>query len=131
MDALAGILKAGNQGQQIPSGSTRFNEADAPEVLMSISEDLPACGECERCPGMFHREDAGDQQVFCVHSCHKVSQQPTGPVSVKLADAMVLTTPDPEGCQSWTTPTTAPHSLHVSSASLPVTATTMHPQQSA
>jgi hypothetical protein len=52
----------------------RFDEADAPEVLTSISEECQR-EECDRCPGIFHREDAGDQPVFCVHVCHKVSEQ--------------------------------------------------------
>jgi hypothetical protein len=51
----------------------KFDEADAPEVFTSISEECQR-EECDRCPGVFHQEeDAGDQAVFCVHFCHKMS----------------------------------------------------------
>lgn len=52
----------------------KFEEFDAPEVLTSVSEECQR-GECERCPGIFQREDTGDQPVFCVHSCHKVPER--------------------------------------------------------
>ena len=52
----------------------KFDELDAPGVLTSISEECQR-GECEQCPGIFKREDAGDQAVFCVHSCHNVPEQ--------------------------------------------------------
>ena len=49
----------------------RFDEPDEEaSVLTSISDECQR-EECDRCPGMFHREDAGDQPVFCVHVCHK------------------------------------------------------------
>lgn len=49
----------------------RFDEPDEEaSVLTSISDECQR-EECGRCPGMFHREDAGDQPVFCVHVCHK------------------------------------------------------------
>jgi hypothetical protein len=40
--------------------------------LTSIS---PQCLEenCQACPGFFQHPDAGDEPVFCVHVCHKVS----------------------------------------------------------
>jgi hypothetical protein len=40
---------------------TRCEEAS---VLTSISEECQR-EECDRCSGMFYREDAGDQPVFC------------------------------------------------------------------
>jgi hypothetical protein len=50
----------------------RFDEPDEEaSVLTSISEECQR-EECDRCPGVFHRRDAGDQPVFCVHVCHKL-----------------------------------------------------------
>jgi hypothetical protein len=51
-----------------------FAAGEAPEVLTSISEECQR-EECDRCPGAFHREDAGDQTVFCVHVCHKIKSE--------------------------------------------------------
>src|SRR5260370_9833196 len=51
-----------------------FTADDAPEVLTSISEECQY-EECDRCPGVYHREDAGDQPVFCVHVCHKIKSE--------------------------------------------------------
>ena len=51
-----------------------FTADDAPEVLTSISEECQH-EACDRCPGAFHREDAGDQPVFCVHVCHKIKSE--------------------------------------------------------
>ncbi len=51
-----------------------FTVDDAPEVLTSISEECQH-EDCGRCPGAFHREDAGDQPVFCVHVCHKIKSE--------------------------------------------------------
>ena len=55
----------------------KFNDMDAPEVLTSISDECQR-GECGRCPGTFRRSEAGDQIVFCVHSCHEVSEGSSG-----------------------------------------------------
>jgi hypothetical protein len=52
----------------------KFDELDAPEVLTSVSEECQR-QECDECPGIFHREETGDQAVFCVHSCHKVAER--------------------------------------------------------
>ena len=50
----------------------RFDEQDEEaSVLTSISDECQR-EEYDRCPGMFHRADAGDQPVFCVHVCHKL-----------------------------------------------------------
>jgi len=57
----------------------KFDEADAPEVLTSISEECQR-GDCEHCPGRFHRADHGDDTIFCVHSCHEVEAE-TGPIN--------------------------------------------------
>jgi hypothetical protein len=66
----ASILKALTQA--VSDGITlhKFDELDAPEVLTSISEECQR-GGCERCPGIFQREDTGDQAVFCVHACQR------------------------------------------------------------
>ena len=48
-----------------------FDEDDAPEVLTSISEECQR-GDCVRCPGIFHHEEAGEERVFCIHECHRV-----------------------------------------------------------
>jgi hypothetical protein len=53
----------------------KFEEADAPEALTAISEECQR-GDCERCPGVFHRLDTGDQAVFCVHFCHRAEPVP-------------------------------------------------------
>jgi hypothetical protein len=53
----------------------KFEEADVPEVLTSLSEECQR-GECAQCAGVFHRPDTGDQPVFCVHSCHRVERDP-------------------------------------------------------
>ena len=49
----------------------KFDEMDAPRILTSISEECQR-GDCDHCPGHFHRPDAGDEPVFCVHECHKM-----------------------------------------------------------
>ena len=48
----------------------RFPEGEEPEVLTSVSEECQS-GRCEECPGVFHREEYGDQRIFCIHLCHK------------------------------------------------------------
>ena len=53
----------------------KFEETDPPDALTSISEECQR-GDCESCPGMFHRADTGDETVFCVHSCHRVEPDP-------------------------------------------------------
>jgi hypothetical protein len=70
----AAILKALTQAISDGILVHKFDELDAPEVLTSISEECQRM-ECERCPGIFQREEAGDQPVFCVHSCHKVAER--------------------------------------------------------
>ena len=57
----------------------KFSEMDAPEVLTAISEECQR-GECDFCPGHFHRADHGDSTIFCVHSCHEL-QRETGPTN--------------------------------------------------
>ena len=58
----------------------KSSEDDAPEVLTSISV---ACqrGECNHCPGVFRRDDVGEESVFCVHSCHEVSDGSDRPIN--------------------------------------------------
>ena len=58
----------------------KFNEADAPEVLTAISEECQS-GDCEHCPGHFQRADVGDDTIFCVHDCHKVSESGSGSIN--------------------------------------------------
>jgi len=70
----AAILKALTQAISDGIMVHKFDELDAPELLTSISEECQR-EECERCPGIFQREDAGDQAVFCVHSCHRVPER--------------------------------------------------------
>jgi len=70
----AEILKAMEQAISDQIVIHRLDEMDAPRVLTSISEECK-CGECDRCPGHFHRPDAGDEPVFCVHECHKVGER--------------------------------------------------------
>jgi hypothetical protein len=41
-----------------------------PKVLTSVSDECLE-GKCESCPGIFHRDDAPGQSIFCVHECHK------------------------------------------------------------
>ena len=53
----------------------KFSEMDAPEILTAIAEECQR-GECDRCPGHFHREDHGDETIFCVHECHEVQPEP-------------------------------------------------------
>jgi hypothetical protein len=71
----AEILKAWEQAISDSIVLHKFAEADAAEVLTSISEECQR-GECRQCPGVFHRPDTGEQPVFCVHSCHKVERTP-------------------------------------------------------
>jgi hypothetical protein len=49
-----------------------FPEDDQPEVLTSISPECQA-DQCGACPGIFHVEEAGEEPVFCVHRCHRVT----------------------------------------------------------
>src|SRR5260370_25496184 len=56
---------------------TRFKcdwSSDVCSSDLSISEECQH-EACDRCPGAFHREDAGDQPVFCVHVCHKIKSE--------------------------------------------------------
>ena len=71
----AAILKALTQAISDGILVQTFDELDAPKLLTSISEECQR-GDCERCPGIFQRDEAGDQAVFCVHSCHQVERLP-------------------------------------------------------
>ena len=68
----AEILKAWEQAITDRIVIQKVDETAAPELLTSISEECQR-GECDRCPGTFHREDMGDETAFCVHPCHKIS----------------------------------------------------------
>src|SRR6185437_1473420 len=46
-----------------------FPPGQEPRVLTSISE------ECQKCPGIFRLPEYGKQPIFCVHDCHKKSNQ--------------------------------------------------------
>ena len=69
------FLKAWEQAIADSIVMHKFDEADVPQALTSISDECQR-GECEKCPGVFQRTDTGDQPVFCVHSCHRVKPQP-------------------------------------------------------
>jgi hypothetical protein len=69
----AAILEALTQAISDDIVVHKFDELDAPEVLTSISDECQR-EECGRCPGIFRREETGDQAVFCVHSCHQVER---------------------------------------------------------
>jgi len=69
------FLKAWQQAIADSIVMHKFDEADVPQALTSISDECQR-GECEKCPGVFQRTDTGDQPVFCVHSCHRVKPQP-------------------------------------------------------
>jgi len=43
-----------------------FNPGEEPEVLTSISDECQG-GQCETCPGIFHRDDYPGKSIFCVH----------------------------------------------------------------
>jgi len=58
----------------------RFSEADAPEVLTSISAECQR-GERNHCPGLFRRDDTGEESIFCVHSCHEISGDSERPIN--------------------------------------------------
>lgn len=49
---------------------THFPPGSEPEALTSISDQC-AAGNCETCPGIFHRDDYPGRSIFCVHACHK------------------------------------------------------------
>ncbi len=46
-----------------------FPLGEEPEVLTSVSDEC-SMGECEKCPGIFEREDYPDRRIFCIHDCH-------------------------------------------------------------
>ena len=68
----AGTLKALEQAIADSFVIHRFSEMDAPLVLKSISEECQR-GECEKCPGHFHRPDASDEPVLGIHACHEAA----------------------------------------------------------
>ena len=74
------ILKALRQAIADQFVIHKFNEADAPEVLTSISVECRR-GECDHCPGMFRRDDTGEESIFCVHSCHEISDDSERPIN--------------------------------------------------
>jgi hypothetical protein len=53
---------------------TEFAPGEEPRVLTSVSEQCQD-GECEKCPGIFRLPEYGDRQIFCIHDCHKKSNQ--------------------------------------------------------
>ncbi len=69
----ASILEALTQAIADDIVIHKFDELDPPEVLTSISNECQR-EECERCPGIFQREETGVQAVFCVHSCHELER---------------------------------------------------------
>jgi hypothetical protein len=54
--------------------SDKFTGLDAPQSLASVSEQCQR-GQCEQCPGQFRGEEGQDQTIFCLHSCHTISDQ--------------------------------------------------------
>jgi hypothetical protein len=65
----AELLKALEQAIADSIVIHKFTEAEAPQVLTSLSEQCQR-EECKQCSGVFHRP------VFCVHSCHRVERHP-------------------------------------------------------
>lgn len=53
---------------------TRFPIGQEPKVLTSVSEECSR-GECDKCPGIFNRDDYPGQSIFCVHDCHQKRNQ--------------------------------------------------------
>jgi len=51
-----------------------FAIGQEPKVLIAVSEECSA-GNCEKCPGIFKREDHPKGSILCVHSCHDVRNQ--------------------------------------------------------
>jgi hypothetical protein len=51
---------------------TEFDPEDAPEVLTGISPECQA-EKCVDCPGVMRLAEHGDQPIFCVHDCHKMT----------------------------------------------------------
>ena len=49
-----------------------FDADDAPEVLTGISPECQA-ERCAACSGFFRVNEHGDEPVFCIHDCHKVT----------------------------------------------------------
>jgi len=47
-----------------------FEPGEEPAVLTSVSEQCSG-GNCETCPGIFHREDFPGKSIFCVHHHHR------------------------------------------------------------
>jgi hypothetical protein len=68
------ILKALEQAIADSFVISKFDEMGATRVFTSISEECQR-GECEKCPGHFHRPDAGDEPVFCIHACHEFGER--------------------------------------------------------
>jgi hypothetical protein len=74
------ILKALEQAIADQFVIHKFSEADAPDVLTSISAECQR-GECNRCPGVFRRDDTGEESIFCIHSCHEISDDSERPIN--------------------------------------------------
>jgi hypothetical protein len=74
------ILKALEQAIADQFVLHAFSEADAPEVLTSISEECQR-GDCNHCVGVFCRDETGEESIFCVHSCHEIYDDSEPPVN--------------------------------------------------
>jgi hypothetical protein len=48
-----------------------FPPGQEPRVLTSVSDQC-TLRECEKCSGIFQREDYPGESIFCTHDCHLV-----------------------------------------------------------
>src|SRR5947208_2370245 len=71
---LSSIVHAQDRGT-IRGTVTDQSGAPAPEAQVTtrnVNTGLKqSANRCEECPGVFHREECGDQPIFCIHLCHK------------------------------------------------------------
>jgi hypothetical protein len=49
---------------------TKFAPGQEPKVLTAVSREC-ANGDCEKCSGIFSREDRPNESIFCIHACHE------------------------------------------------------------
>jgi hypothetical protein len=53
---------------------TQFAPGEERKVSNSVSEECQI-EDCERCLGLFQRDDYPGQTIFCVHPCHRAANQ--------------------------------------------------------
>ena len=68
--ASATLTHSQQQMQYLDMKWVKYALGQEPKVLTSVSSEC-ANGDCDKCPGIFNREDYPNESVFCIHPCHE------------------------------------------------------------